>query len=630
MLDYDRALPWTPTNSAEVIAFVTHIRGLATLDRRLHRRHRRRANVDSEHRLTPITVPAATGTPAPTYAAAGVPAGVNFNPTTRVISGTPTAIGSGTITVTATNSRVRRLDCYLRHLGNAATATTTTPAPPPRRSAPGLTYFATMFGAVIDLTPYVFEASWKHGSKQENYFGQLADPAEGELMLWNQGGEFTTFSPDPNIDPTPGPPVRINHGNARLFTGHSAFILNEVPTSQALDTASMPILGPFAFLDRFSSRLFSTLDGDKRTDEVWELVLDAAGFNGTKVSDSGRTILSAIRVNQASLLGSAVERIDFLQALRTVVQAEVGRGYDDRRGRAIFRNREGRTNSWANTATLRTYTLDHSNVRIEAAEVPNLIHSIINTIEAPFDAFEGQGLAAISFRDITLPKTYTIPSGGTTIVLHVDDTGFTNHVRDWSSLVRGADYTYTLTDESPVLEFDPLRPAIAIPNPSPIAQTFTLMQVRGDPQRVSGQERLGAESPASIAAYGPRPVIYPADLLNDPTEIQDHLEWCVRLHDGIDRKGNKSINELQALTVDVNLRRPENVGLIGIDIDSLCVVTEPRLGLVNQSFWVDSVAYHATADPMTFDMTLELSDARASMMWSLARMRFGYNTRIGF
>ena len=87
---------------------------------------------------------------------------------------------------------------------------------------------------------------------------------------------------------------------------------------------------------------------------------------------------------------------------------------------------------------------------------------------------------------------------------------------------------------------------------------------------------------------------------------------------------------MQALTVYVNLRRPENVGLIGMDIDSLCVVTEPRLGLVNQSFWVDSVAYHATASPMTFDMTLELSDARASMMWSLARMRFGYNTRVGF
>ena len=52
-----------------------------------------------------ITVPAATGTPTPTYAATGVPAGINFNTTTRGFSAAlQAAAGSGTITVTATNS----------------------------------------------------------------------------------------------------------------------------------------------------------------------------------------------------------------------------------------------------------------------------------------------------------------------------------------------------------------------------------------------------------------------------------------------------------------------------------------------------------------------------------------------
>ena len=55
--------------------------------------------------ITSITVPAASGTPTPTYAAVGsLPAGISFNTTTRVISGTPTAVGSGTITIRATNS----------------------------------------------------------------------------------------------------------------------------------------------------------------------------------------------------------------------------------------------------------------------------------------------------------------------------------------------------------------------------------------------------------------------------------------------------------------------------------------------------------------------------------------------
>ena len=56
--------------------------------------------------ITPITVPAASGNPTPTYAAVGsLPSGLSFNVTTRVISGTPTATGSGTIRIRATNSQ---------------------------------------------------------------------------------------------------------------------------------------------------------------------------------------------------------------------------------------------------------------------------------------------------------------------------------------------------------------------------------------------------------------------------------------------------------------------------------------------------------------------------------------------
>ena len=53
-----------------------------------------------------ITVPAATGSPSPTYAAIGaLPTGISFNTGSRVISGTPTATGSGTIRIRATNSQ---------------------------------------------------------------------------------------------------------------------------------------------------------------------------------------------------------------------------------------------------------------------------------------------------------------------------------------------------------------------------------------------------------------------------------------------------------------------------------------------------------------------------------------------
>ena len=55
--------------------------------------------------IAPITVPPASGSPTPTYAVVGSPpTGISFSPSTRVISGTPTATGSGTLTIRATNA----------------------------------------------------------------------------------------------------------------------------------------------------------------------------------------------------------------------------------------------------------------------------------------------------------------------------------------------------------------------------------------------------------------------------------------------------------------------------------------------------------------------------------------------
>ena len=55
--------------------------------------------------ITDVTVPEAAGEPTPTYTVVGtLPAGLSFDDSTRVLSGTPAAAGSGTITIRATNS----------------------------------------------------------------------------------------------------------------------------------------------------------------------------------------------------------------------------------------------------------------------------------------------------------------------------------------------------------------------------------------------------------------------------------------------------------------------------------------------------------------------------------------------
>ena len=484
---------------------------------------------------------------------------------------------------------------------------------------------ATMFGNTVDLTPYVAEATWKHGSRPPNHFGHMADPSIGALTLLNLGGEFRTFDPDPFVDTSPGSPVQVEYDGTRLFTGKSGLTLNQVlPTGR--DIAVMPMLGPLAFLARFSEGIFARLDGVQRTDQVFALVLEDAGYDGSATIDTGRTELLSSRLNRSNLLGSGRMRTQVLGALRTIVQAEVGRGYDNRLGRVVFENRTHRSERWAsNPSVLR---LDHTNSQIERASIASVDDSIVNLISGTGDSYVTLGVQDIDFT-ISLPATFDVLPGGRTLLLNVDTSGNTEFVQSWTPLVRGTDYTYTLTD-APIIERGALSLGIFIPNPSPTTQSFTLTQVRGEPFGINIRERLIARRQASVDAYGPRPVIYPSDLISNLEEIRDHLEWAVSLHDGIDGKGRKDLNEVRAVQATVNLLDPANTPVIGVDIGGLVEITEPRLGLADAPFWVDSAEYSIVADPYAFRVTLELSDARASMMWALGRMRFGFNTRVGF
>ena len=116
--DMTEAYEWTPTNSAEVIAFITHVRTLADNNATLTLTDDADTNApvfadntgDAQTwtqnvAITQFMVPVATGTPAPTYAVVGaLPDGIIFGNLIRVISGTPTEVGAGTITIRATNS----------------------------------------------------------------------------------------------------------------------------------------------------------------------------------------------------------------------------------------------------------------------------------------------------------------------------------------------------------------------------------------------------------------------------------------------------------------------------------------------------------------------------------------------
>ena len=127
--------------------------------------------------ITSIIIPQASGTPSPVYKVGGVPAGINVILPTSIqigaITGAPTSVGSGTITVTATNSN------------GSDTWTVDYIISPPRRAFPTQTITLPVSGYELQFS---IIKNWQQAPATPLDF-DLAPPG---VDLWFQGLRIVT------------------------------------------------------------------------------------------------------------------------------------------------------------------------------------------------------------------------------------------------------------------------------------------------------------------------------------------------------------------------------------------------------------------------------------------------------
>ena len=489
-------------------------------------------------------------------------------------------------------------------------------------------------GTFYSLAEDLVEATWRVGQRLPNSFGSVLAPMAGTITLRNHHGKYRTFAPTAQgFDISPGPEVVITSdvqgtpGNLVYCFGRSTGVLNSIPLD-GNDIATIPFLGELGFLSQWGNNIFARLEGNLSTSAAWDLALTDAGYTGNRTTEDGATILNAIRVNRSALLGSNRRRVGLMDVARVLAQTEIGRIYDTQGGHIVFENRYHRSSFWASGPVAR---IDSNNAHINFAQTGSVLDGIINVVTSQGDSYVSKGLQQITFTPpLVSGTTYTIPPGGRTLVFTVDTSPDANvaFVQSWVPIVSGTNYTYDSVLGVPVFERGATEVSIRFPNPTATDQTATMRYIVGEPFRVDFRERVEARSQASIDIYGERTVQYPADLIVNRDEVIDHLNWAVKVHDGL-QQNSKSIDPVRHVDVAANLKDKRNSSLTQVKVSDLITITEPKLGLNNAPFWVDEVEYQLRVTGDTHTIKMKLSDARASMMWPVSGMRFGYNTRVG-
>ena len=296
--------------------------------------------------LTPIQVPIASGVPAPTYSVVGsLPPGLSFSPTTRVISGTPTEGGQGTIIIRATNLAgtddwtadytIRRAPFFAVPIGTdfiASAQEAITPIQVPIAAGfPVPTY---------SVDPASFPAGLNFNSRTRIISGTPTTQGSGTIRVTasNSLGSASwtvryTISSATRVTAEAGPNQRVDAGDVVTLAAVATVVRGVGPTTYAWDQlvgldvtlSDAAIAGPTFTVPEVVEGLLMT---GVRTDRLYRL--DPATGVATRVGSASRFGVSegtptalAYHLGTLYMLGSQQDAL-FTVGLTTGVATRVG------------------------------------------------------------------------------------------------------------------------------------------------------------------------------------------------------------------------------------------------------------------------------------------------------------------
>ena len=523
--------------------------------------------------ITPVTVPAADGSPAPTYAVVGtLPAGLAFDSSTRILTGAPTAVGSGTITIRASNSE-----------GNAdwtvayATAGSGTPSVRLANYRLEVDWEGDGLFAHADVDVYPDTRSDIKARRGRNFSTELyGRVTAGSLRttLNNSDRKYDRFNPSSDLFGlvVPGRRVRLRmdagDGVFETIWGGRLDLPKDKPRRGGSDMLEFKALGVFSRLTQ--EYIQTPMLTSVTTGEAVEADLDEAGI---PASERGVIEVGGQTLPRYWGEGYAMASLEALE------ETEGGLLYEDRQGYPAFQTRTHRI-AIARNAVFVLTSLRATAGQIGAMTLPgdDPLEELVNEMRVSYRSGYSVGSSAILWELGDTPRL----GPGDDLVFEADYPGQTaaeDHlaVDSWDP-PQASDYQANEfangsgTDRSSSLQVTTVDKAttrvLTVENTHASPIYITRLRVRGVPLIGGEIRRVIRRDETSITRYERKSYPLDATFLASAEAARDYGDWILLLRADPQRKSFATVNMNDNLAIARDLELSQLVQLIRRDDSS--------------------------------------------------------------
>ena len=497
--------------------------------------------------ITDITVPAASGNPTPTYLVVGsLPNGISFDTTTRVISGTPTIAGSGTITIRARNSEGN--DNWTVAYSIASVPGSGSPSP--SRPLPVATLEldfdndGTFGHSAADVTVDLVKKSlkWTRGrtiqSRRKAVAGRLT------CRLWNRAGKYDPINSSSPIfgQDISGIKVRLRFDDVTVWGG----ILDDIRYNR----------GNIPFIEVVALGALSTL----------RRPVSVPSQENATIGEIAKLVGAAIGIATTDLGGGktldrwpGVADQDALLTLHDLEETEEGLLFEQADGEVKLEADQAR-----DTGDSAVSALELTDTLSAASDIPLLkgsqqdwgFRQISNTCHVPVRVLSESGTINLwTGSDIDVAAGATLDF----LLSYPEDTSPITHigVAAWIEPVAGTDYaTQSGLTISGSASGD--RYNLTISNSSASAINITVLNVRGRAIIQADPVYIVSMDASSISTFGVREYPRPAPLFTDVGQAQEYADGIVSRnkspHGWLIGRWPAHYDRVKARTLDISRR----------------------------------------------------------------------------